>query len=152
METTSRNVFPADNTYRGLIYISIYLFIFRTAPPLSKYKVNNKTVKILFSVRSTQEAKPTMTFNIMWAGFRAFSPLGEKTTIIFVHWRERQGIHPTRSFQVFFFDVSSLKSKGLMRIPTPVNTEDETHLGLQHARGGINPVMIPLVLLGLHGG
>ena len=81
METMSRNVFPADNTYRVLID----LFIFRTAPPLSKYKVNDKTVKILFSVRSTQEAKSTMTFRIMWTEFLAFSPLGEKTTIILIH-------------------------------------------------------------------
>ena len=45
---------------------SFDLFIvFRTAPSLSKYKVNNKTVKIQFSVRSTQEAKPTLTFHIM---------------------------------------------------------------------------------------
>ena len=62
----------------------------------------------------------------------------------------------TRSFQFFFFffffDVSSLKSKGLMKIPTRVNTEDETHLGLQQARGVINDVVIPLVSLGLHGG
>ena len=60
----------------------------------------------------------------------------------------------TRSFQVFFFplDVSSLKSKGLVGIPTRVNTEDETLLGLQQARGGINHVVIPLVSLGLHGG
>ena len=41
---------------------------------------------------------------------------------------------------------------GLMEIPTRVNTEDETHLGLQQARGGINPVVTPLVSLGLHGG
>ena len=49
-------------------------------------------------------------------------------------------------------DVSSLKSKGLMGNPTRVNTEDETHLGLQQARGGINRVVVPLVSLGLHGG
>ena len=150
----SRNVFPADNTSRVLIYVFICLFIFRTAPPLSKYKINCKTLKILFSVRSTQEAKPTKTLHIMWTEFLAFSPLGEKTTIILIHWRERQGItfDATRSFQVFCLDVSSLKSKGLMGIPTRVNTEDETHLGLQQARRGINPVVIPLVLLGLHGG
>ena len=59
----------------------------------------------------------------------------------------------TRSFHfILFFDVRSLKSKGLMEIPTRVNTEDETHLGLQQARGGINHVVIPLVSLGLHGG
>ena len=66
--------FPADNTYRNLIY----LLIFRTAPPLSKYKVNNKTVKIQFAVRSTQEAKPTLTFHIIETEFLASSPLGEK--------------------------------------------------------------------------
>ena len=93
-----------------------------------------------------------MTFHIMWTEFLAFSPLGEKTTIILVRWRERQGITSAALFSIFFLDVSSLESKGLMGIPTRVNTEDETHLGLQQARGGINPVVIPLVSLGLHGG
>ena len=36
--------------------------------------------------------------------------------------------------------------------PTRVNTEDETHPGLQQARAGINRVVVPLVSLGLHGG
>ena len=61
-----------------------------------------------------------MTFHIMWTEFLAFSPLGEKTTIIFVHWRERQ--------------VLSIKSEGLVKTPTRGNIEDETHLGVQHAR------------------
>ena len=52
----------------------------------------------------------------------------------------------------FCLDVGSLKSKGLMGNPTRVNTEDETHLGLQQARGGINRVVVPLVSLGLHDG
>ena len=61
-----------------------------------------------------------MIIHIMWTEYLAFSPLGEKTTIIFVHWRERQGL--------------SIESEGLVKTPTRGNIEDETHLGVQHAR------------------
>ena len=50
-----------------------------------------------------------------------------------------QSLNGSRVVFKFCLDVSSLKSKGLMGNPTRVNTEDETHLGLQQARGRINP-------------
>ena len=82
-----------EKRFPGGHHLPFFFFFFsRTAPPLSKYKVNNKTVKILFSVRSTQEAKPTLIFHRMWTEFLAFSPLGERNTIILVHWREIQCI------------------------------------------------------------
>ena len=71
--------------------------------------------------------------------------------MVLAYWRERQGII-RRVVSKFCLDVSSLKSEGLMGIPTRVNTEDETHPGLQQARGGINRVVVPLVSLDLHGG
>ena len=80
--------FPGGQHLPSFDLYIYYLFIFRTAPPLSKYKVNNKTVKVLLSVRSTQEAKPTMTFHIMWTEFLAFSPFGENTALILYTERE----------------------------------------------------------------
>ena len=71
--------------------------------------------------------------------------------MVLAYWRERQGIIRRVVFK-FCLDISSLKSKGLMGNPTRANTEDETHLGLQHARGGVNRVVVSLVSLGLHGG
>ena len=73
--------------------------------------------------------------------------------IIFAYWRERQGIMSDEELSVLTRCPSSLKSEGLMKISTRVSTKDETHLGVQQARRGINyNVVIPLVSLGLHSG
>ena len=88
--TLDKNPYRVYGPLKHLLSFDLFIYFSYRSPTLSKYKVSNKTVKILFSVRSAQEAKPTMTFHIMWTEFVAFSPLGEKTTIILIHWRERK--------------------------------------------------------------